>query len=96
MLKKKKTTPQVATDSQSAERSATWAAGQIGYQNYFFLVICICAQLATVLVTWSLWEVRQSPINLPWIEGLPQIPFGILMLPLCYRTKFAVSHRFSG
>ena len=57
-----------------------WAAGQIGYENYFFLAICVFAQLLTVLITWPLWEIRQSPVNLPWISALPQIPFGILIV----------------
>lgn len=65
---------------EAEQRRSVWAAGQIGYENYFFLVICIFAQLLTVLITWPLWEIRQSPINLPWIAAMPQIPFGILMI----------------
>ena len=57
-----------------------WAAGQIGYENYLFLVTCVLAQLATVLITWPLWEVRQSLVNIPWVAGLPQIPFGFLII----------------
>lgn len=53
---------------------------QIDPTSYFFLVICVTAQIATVLITWPLWEIRSSPINLPWVPGLPQIPFGILLI----------------
>jgi hypothetical protein len=65
---------------KSNQRFSIWAAGEIGYENYFFLVICVVAQLATVLITWPLWEVRPWPINLPWVSGLPQFPFGFLMI----------------
>ena len=80
MSKNKKTTALPAAAIKSEQRSSKWAAGQIGYENYFFLVICVVAQLATVLITWPLWEIRQSPINLPWIAAIPQRPYGILMV----------------
>jgi hypothetical protein len=80
MSKNKKTTKGSAAANQSEQRSSIWAARQIGYENYFFLVICVFAQLLTVLITWPLWEIRQSPVNLPWINAMPQIPYGILVI----------------
>jgi len=80
MSKNKKTKKQSAAAIDSDHGSSTWAAGQIGYENYFFLVVCVIAQLATVLITWPLWEIRQTPINVPWIVALPQKPFGILIV----------------
>lgn len=80
MSKNKKTKKPSAAATQSEQRSSMWAVGQIGYENYFFLAICVFAQLLTVLITWPLWEIRQSPINLPWINAMPQIPFGILII----------------
>ncbi len=78
MLNKPTTTPS-PTNAGGAFRQR-WATGQIGNENYLFLLICTLAQLATIWITWPLWEVRQSPINLPWIASAPQIPFGLLMI----------------
>ena len=57
-----------------------WFATEIGKESFVFLIVCVIAQLATICITWPTWEVRQFPINLPWIPGLPQIPFGILLI----------------
>jgi hypothetical protein len=39
------------------------------------IVLCVAAQAATLAITWSLWETRESPPHLPFID-LPQMPFG--------------------
>lgn len=80
MSKIKKTIRRSAAAPQSQQRSSKWAAGQIGRENYFFLVVCVFAQLATILITWPLWEIRQAPINLPWISAMPLKPYGILII----------------
>ncbi len=80
MTKNKRTKTRSTDNGQREKRASTWAAGQIGYGNYCFLVVCVVTQLATVLITWPLWEIRQSPVNVPWITALPQIPFGILIV----------------
>ena len=70
------------TESMTATGSVGHALGhrQTGATSYIFIVVCVLAQLATVLITWPLWQIRHSPINLPWVSGLPQIPFGFLLL----------------
>ncbi len=80
MSKNKSTKTQTAARTPKERRASAWAAGQVGYENYCFLVVCVVAQLATVLITWPLWELRQSLVNVPWITALPQMPYGILMV----------------
>lgn len=57
-----------------------WGFAQIGIENYFFLMICVVAQLATILITWPTWQVRALPPNLPWLESTPQFSCGILLI----------------
>lgn len=46
---------------------------------YFMLTVCVAAQAITLWMTWRLWQVRDTPPQLPaW--DLPQLPFGALML----------------
>lgn len=37
--------------------------------QYLFFVLAAFAQLATVLITWPLWEVRDFPVNMPLGSG---------------------------
>ena len=53
---------------------------QTGREDYLFLVVCVIAQAATILITWPLWQVRQEPINLPWVAQTPQFSCGIVLL----------------
>jgi methylamine utilization protein MauE len=43
--------------------------------RYWLIAVCVAAQAATLIITWSLWEIRKSPPHLPAID-LPQISFG--------------------
>jgi hypothetical protein len=64
----------------SDERSGfSWGPAQIGSWNYAFLVICVAAQFATLMLSWPAWQVRSDPPNLPWIASTPQFPFGVLL-----------------
>lgn len=56
-----------------------WAYNQIGWQRYSMLCIAVASQLATVLITWQLWEVRIEPPNIP-VQEITQISFGVFML----------------
>lgn len=47
--------------------------------RYRLLVVAVIAQAATILITWPLWQVRDTPVHMPLID-LPQIPFGWWML----------------
>lgn len=47
--------------------------------RYGLLVVAVVAQAATVLITWPLWQVRETPVHMPLVD-LPQIPFGGWML----------------
>lgn len=46
------------------------------YLVFCFAVVCQCA---TILYTWPLWQVRETPPHLPMAE-LPQVPFGVALL----------------
>jgi len=48
--------------------------------QFGLLVVCVASQSMTVLITWPLWQVRESPALMPLFGTLPQIPFGLLML----------------
>ncbi|QDU77180.1 hypothetical protein Pan97_42420 [Bremerella volcania] len=47
--------------------------------RYGLLVVAVIAQAATILITWPLWQVRETPVHMPLVD-LPQIPFGGWML----------------
>ena len=49
-------------------------------RRYAMLVVAILCQLATVAITWKLWQVRDHPVNLPVYSGLPEISFGWAMM----------------
>ncbi len=48
-------------------------------QRWQVLVVVIC-QATTVWLTWPLWQVRETPPNLPIAESLPSVSMGIPML----------------
>jgi hypothetical protein len=48
--------------------------GHVGL-HYWLTIVCVVAQAATLVITWPLWQTRESPPHLPAID-LPQIPFG--------------------
>ncbi|PQO41847.1 hypothetical protein C5Y96_00295 [Blastopirellula marina] len=43
--------------------------------RYALLMVAVVAQAATILITWPLWQVRDTPVHMPLID-LPQISFG--------------------
>jgi hypothetical protein len=51
----------------------------LGSIRFGLMMACILAQVATISITWELWQVRTYPPHLPVVE-LPQIPFAIPML----------------
>ncbi len=44
--------------------------------SYAMLILAILCQLATVVITWPLWQIRHAPVNLPISPTLPAISFG--------------------
>ena len=57
-----------------------WGFQQIGLESYCFLVVGVLSQVATILITWPAWQVRESPPNLPWIAMTPQLSCGFTLL----------------
>ena len=55
------------------------AAGYKEHVRYAVLCIALVCQLATVLISWSAWNVREQPINLHLVP-LPQFSFGVLLV----------------
>lgn len=53
-----------------------WLAANRLVALRWHLVLC---QAATIVLTWSLWQVREAPPLLPAV-GLPQVPVGIALL----------------
>ncbi|HEU5060497.1 MAG TPA: hypothetical protein VFU21_28395 [Kofleriaceae bacterium] len=53
-----------------------WLAANRVVALRWLLVLC---QAATILLTWQLWQVRESPPLLPAL-GVPQLPVGIALL----------------
>jgi hypothetical protein len=77
----RKSAPKVADETPTDPKLETsgltfWLADRA---SYIFLVICVLAQLATIFITWPTWQVREFPVNLPWIAGAPQMPMGVLL-----------------
>ena len=54
---------------------------------YSLLTLCVLAQVFTVSLTWQLWQVRETPLNLPLLEW-PWISFGALMLLSLFYVLF--------
>lgn len=69
------------TKSQTADVSQEAQPKLLGLprMRYGLLVVAVIAQAATILITWPLWQVRETPVHMPLID-LPQIPFGWWML----------------
>jgi hypothetical protein len=69
----------VAAGSQireTARAGVAWLAANWVVALRWLLVLC---QAATILLTWPLWQVRESPPLLPAV-GLPQLPAGIALV----------------
>ncbi|MEM7784191.1 MAG: hypothetical protein AAF623_12620 [Planctomycetota bacterium] len=87
--------------AQSSDRNVQgWFASQIGWVSYLFLSVGVICQLATVLITWQVWQVREVQTALPWIEGTPEVSFGpwilgslvlVMVSPRKYGTLIHVS-----
>jgi uncharacterized membrane protein YphA (DoxX/SURF4 family) len=58
------------------------------------LAVVLLAQLATILITWPVWNVRVAPVNLPLLPGLG-FSFGWLMilslLPVLWRPRWGAA-----
>ena len=54
---------------------------------YSLLALCVLAQIVTVILTWQLWQVRETPLNFPLLEG-PWISCGALMLLSLFYVLF--------
>ena len=72
------------SDSDADDWKQHLGPKQIGGLNYFFLFVCVSAQLVTFLISWPAWQARPllanvTP-NLPWIAGTPQFSTGILLV----------------
>ena len=54
----------------------------LGAARYGLLICATLAQLATIIITWELWQPRVDPPNLPLLDFLAphQISFSILLL----------------
>ena len=75
---------QTVPDSISLRLSRSWGPKQIGWPEYFFLLICVAAQLVAISITWPVWRIRPlidgAVPNLPWIAGTPQFSTGALLV----------------
>jgi uncharacterized membrane protein YphA (DoxX/SURF4 family) len=47
--------------------------------RYWMLCVALVCQLATVAMTWQVWQVRQYPVNVPLLP-LPAVSFGVLVV----------------
>jgi hypothetical protein len=61
---------------EAARARIAWLGGNRVLALRWFLVLC---QAGTILLTWQLWQVRESPPLLPAV-GLPQLPVGIALV----------------
>lgn len=52
----------------------------LGTKRRAMLIVAVLCQLATVAITWSLWQIRDHPVNLPVRSDLPQVSFGWAMV----------------
>lgn len=59
---------------------APYVSERLGYKSVrdWMIVACVVAQAVTLVITWPLWQTRESPPHLPAI-ALPQIPFGWIL-----------------
>lgn len=73
--------------SDSQLDNSKWAADQIGSVRYLLLLVAVLGQLATVIITWQVWQVRVEPSSLPNLPVFdwPQVPFAIpVVVSLAY------------
>ncbi len=64
--------------------------------RYGLLCLMLACQLATIVITWTIWNVRAEPVLLPLLP-LPQFSFGILMVvsllpPLVWPRAGVIAH----
>ncbi|WP_146118956.1 hypothetical protein [Blastopirellula marina] len=75
--------PSLTTESEPPELTDLPARPEaqrgLSAWQYGMLIVCVVAQATTIVFTWPLWQVRESPVHLPAID-LPQMPFGFLLL----------------
>lgn len=60
-----------------------WWPPQIGVVRYAMLVTMVLAQIATLIITWELWQFRSSDAtfpNLPWFGSPPQFDYALLLI----------------
>ncbi|MEW4452807.1 DoxX family protein [Bremerella sp. JC817] len=69
----------IATSLESSDLSTTPRLLGLPPIRYALLVVAVLAQAATILITWPLWQVRETPVHMPLFE-MPQIPFGLWIL----------------
>jgi uncharacterized membrane protein YphA (DoxX/SURF4 family) len=64
----------------TARKEGGWERrwGRLSAPRRMFLVALVC-QFATVLITWPVWNLRESPINLPLVPT-PAVSFGSLVI----------------
>ncbi len=78
--KRRPSSGSLASTRDEVQSNFRWAWSQLEGHNYIFLVVCVVAQAATILITWPAWQVRQSLPNLPWLASAPQFPVGEILL----------------
>lgn len=62
---------------ETKQQRFPWPTGD--QTKFALLVVSVACQLATIAITWSLWEARETPIHLPMLP-LPAFPFGLLLV----------------
>ncbi len=68
--------------------------GGLDARSYATCAVSAGAQLVTLLVTWPLWHERRDPANLPVVDTLAGVPWGV---PLLLATLLAIWRpRFGG
>ncbi len=68
------------TRSDNARSRQTRRAGEPSRAEKNLLVVAGCCQLATLVITWPLWQARESPPNLPLVSFLPDFSLGWVMV----------------
>ena len=53
---------------------------QLGGVEYALLVLCLMCMAATIVTTWSLWQNRTDPPNLPMVRLFRGVSFGPIIL----------------
>lgn len=78
---KASTRRQAAAHDSSLKRTASPPPAGAAARSTWYWLLCfgVLCQVATVLITWPVWQVRQTPPNLPLFD-LPLLPFGQLVI----------------